>query len=200
MHYCKTEGCQCNYWFNSILFLSWKFEKHLLMSKTYWSCFQWHDIHGFVSSRLLLQLTTEAHAAETSMAFGFSLKSCRHLLEAAKELGVQVVGVTFHIPSSCQDMQQAYTHALSDARCVFDMGVRTVWKISLIINWLVSRNLVDLSQLVFPLFPQCFISCTFFFIKGSNWLFFLFRWIWALTWTSWTLVVDLLAQNFSSNR
>ncbi|XP_053189784.1 antizyme inhibitor 1b isoform X2 [Scomber japonicus] len=75
------------------------------------------------SAKLLLQLTTEAHAAETSMAFGSSLKSCRHLLEAAKELGVQVVGVTFHIPSSCQDLQQAYTHALSDARCVFDMGM-----------------------------------------------------------------------------
>lgn len=75
------------------------------------------------NAKLLLQLTTEAHAAETSMAFGSSLKSCRHLLEVAKELGVQVVGVTFHIPSSCQDLQQAYTHALSDARCVFDMGV-----------------------------------------------------------------------------
>lgn len=80
----------------------------------------------FATPRLLLQLTTEAHAAETSMAFGTSLKSCRHLLEAAKELGIQVVGVTFHIPSSCQDLQQAYTHALSDARCVFDMGVSTI--------------------------------------------------------------------------
>ncbi|XP_035537065.1 antizyme inhibitor 1b [Morone saxatilis] len=75
------------------------------------------------NAKLLLQLTTQAHAAETSMAFGFSLKSCRHLLEAAKDLGVQVVGVTFHIPSSCQDLQEAYSHALSDARCVFDMGV-----------------------------------------------------------------------------
>lgn len=28
----------------------------------------------------------------------------------------------FQIPASCTD-QQAYTHALSDARCVFDMGV-----------------------------------------------------------------------------
>ncbi|XP_074543179.1 antizyme inhibitor 1b isoform X2 [Halichoeres trimaculatus] len=74
------------------------------------------------NAKLLLQLSTKAHAAETSMAFGFSLKSCRHLLEAAKELGVQVVGVTFQIPSSCQDLQEAYTHALSDARCVFDMG------------------------------------------------------------------------------
>ncbi|KAM8884263.1 antizyme inhibitor 1b [Synchiropus picturatus] len=75
------------------------------------------------NAKLLLQLTTEAHAAETSMAFGSSLKSCRHLLEAAKKQGVQVVGVTFHIPSSCQELQQAYTHALSDARCVFDMGI-----------------------------------------------------------------------------
>lgn len=73
--------------------------------------------------RLLLQLTTEAHAAETSVPFGFSLKSCKHLMDTAKELGVQVVGATFHIPSSCQDLQQAYTRALSDARCVFDMGV-----------------------------------------------------------------------------
>lgn len=74
------------------------------------------------NAKLLVQLTTEAHAAETSMAFGSSLKSCRHLLEAAKELGVQVIGVTFHIPTSCQDLQEAYTHALSDARCVFDMA------------------------------------------------------------------------------
>lgn len=81
-------------------------------------------MHAFNSSRLLLQISTQAHAAETSMAFGFSLKSSRHLLEAAKELGIQVVGVSFHIPSSCQDLQEAYTHALSDAHCVFDMGVR----------------------------------------------------------------------------
>lgn len=73
-------------------------------------------------AKLLLQLSTEAHAAETSMAFGCSLKSCRHLLEAAKELGVQVAGVTFHVPTSCPDLQKAYAHALSDARCVFDMG------------------------------------------------------------------------------
>ncbi|XP_054620408.1 antizyme inhibitor 1b isoform X2 [Dunckerocampus dactyliophorus] len=73
-------------------------------------------------AKLLLQLSTEAHAAETSVVFGSSLKSCRHLLEAAKGLGVQVVGVAFHVPSSCQDTQEAYCHALTDARCVFDMG------------------------------------------------------------------------------
>ncbi|XP_071757628.1 antizyme inhibitor 1b [Centroberyx gerrardi] len=84
------------------------------------------------SAKLLLQLTTEAHAAETSIAFGCSLKSCRHLLEAARELGVQVVGVTFHIPPSCQDLHQAYTHALSDARCVFDMGAELGFRMNIL--------------------------------------------------------------------
>lgn len=45
--------------------------------------------------RLLLQVSTEASGQgdEMSMSFGCSLKDCRHLLEKAKELGVQVVGV-----------------------------------------------------------------------------------------------------------
>lgn len=73
------------------------------------------------NARLLLQLCTEAQTEEASMVFGCSLKSCRHLLEAAKELGVDVVGVMFQVPASCKD-PQVYAHALSDARCVFDMG------------------------------------------------------------------------------
>ncbi|XP_037119941.1 antizyme inhibitor 1b isoform X1 [Syngnathus acus] len=73
-------------------------------------------------AKLLLQLSTEAHAAETSVAFGATLKSCCHLLEVAKTLGVRVVGVAFHVPTSCQEPQRAYGHALADARCLFDMG------------------------------------------------------------------------------
>lgn len=76
---------------------------------------------AYPKAKLLLQLSTEAQAEEASMAFGCSLKSCRHLLETAKELGVDVVGVMFQVPTSCRD-PQVYTHALSDARCVFDMG------------------------------------------------------------------------------
>nr|XP_023996450.1 antizyme inhibitor 1-like [Salvelinus alpinus] len=74
-------------------------------------------------AKLLLQVATEASSEgdEMGMAFGSKLKDCRHLLESAKEQGLQVVGVRFHIPSSCDD-PQAYSHAVSDARCVFDMG------------------------------------------------------------------------------
>ncbi|KAM3872927.1 antizyme inhibitor 1-like [Diretmus argenteus] len=75
------------------------------------------------NAKLLLQVSTDASGQEEemSMTFGCSLKDCRHLLESAKELGVQVVGVRFHVSSSRVD-DQAYVRAISDARCVFDMG------------------------------------------------------------------------------
>uniref|UniRef100_A0A673KFL6 Antizyme inhibitor 1-like n=1 Tax=Sinocyclocheilus rhinocerous TaxID=307959 RepID=A0A673KFL6_9TELE len=72
-------------------------------------------------AKLLLQVSTDAQVEEASVTIGCSLKSCRHLLEMAKELSVNVVGVTFQVPASCRD-PQAYTHALSDARCIFDMA------------------------------------------------------------------------------
>lgn len=49
----------------------------------------------FSMLRLLLQVSTEAFCRDSDMVmtFGCSLKDCRHLLQRAKELGVQVVGV-----------------------------------------------------------------------------------------------------------
>ncbi|XP_017268738.1 antizyme inhibitor 1 [Kryptolebias marmoratus] len=75
------------------------------------------------NAKLLLQLSTEVSNPddELSMMFGCSLKDCRRLLESAKELGVQVVGVRSHISSCCKD-DQVYVHAISDARCIFDMA------------------------------------------------------------------------------
>lgn len=53
-------------------------------------------------SRLLLQVSTEACNPddEMGMTFGCSLKDSRHLLESAKELGVQVVGVRWDLLES----------------------------------------------------------------------------------------------------
>ncbi|KAF6716387.1 Antizyme inhibitor 1 [Oryzias melastigma] len=74
-------------------------------------------------AKLLLQVSTEASNPEDEMSvtFGCSLKDSRHLLESAKELGVQVVGVRSNISSSCED-DQVYLHAISDARYIFDLG------------------------------------------------------------------------------
>ncbi|XP_034029709.1 antizyme inhibitor 1-like [Thalassophryne amazonica] len=85
------------------------------------------------SAKLLLQVSTEAFSLEEemSMTFGCTLKDCRHLLESAKELGVQVVGVRCHISSSCEDVQ-LYVHAISDARSVFDMGVEVGFNMNIL--------------------------------------------------------------------
>ncbi len=51
-------------------------------------------LHCSFLNRLLLQVSTDAQVEEASVTIGCSLKSCRHLLEMAKELSVNVVGVT----------------------------------------------------------------------------------------------------------
>lgn len=75
------------------------------------------------NAKLLLHLATEdvSEDGEMSMKFGATLKSCMHLLEFSKELGVNVVGVKFHTSWSWKD-SITYRNTLSDARCVFDMA------------------------------------------------------------------------------
>ncbi|KAM6171738.1 antizyme inhibitor 1 isoform 1-T2 [Erethizon dorsatum] len=75
------------------------------------------------NAKVLLHLATEDDSGgeEGSMKFGSTLKNCRHLLECAKELDVQIIGVKFHVSSACKE-PRVYVHALSDARCVFDMA------------------------------------------------------------------------------
>lgn len=75
-------------------------------------------------SRLVLRIATDDSKAvcQLSVKFGATMKACRGLLERAKELGLNVIGVSFHVGSGCTD-PDTYSQAISDARCVFDMGV-----------------------------------------------------------------------------
>uniref|UniRef100_A0A8C5QM02 Orn/DAP/Arg decarboxylase 2 N-terminal domain-containing protein n=1 Tax=Leptobrachium leishanense TaxID=445787 RepID=A0A8C5QM02_9ANUR len=75
------------------------------------------------NAKLLLHIATEgiSEGEEMNMMIGSTLKNCRHLLECAKELNVKVIGVKFHVTNSSKN-PQAYIHALSDARCVYDMA------------------------------------------------------------------------------
>ncbi|XP_053914971.1 antizyme inhibitor 1 isoform X3 [Cuculus canorus] len=85
------------------------------------------------NAKLLLHIATEDITAdeEMNMKFGTTLKNCRHLMECAKELGVQIVGVKFHISGSCKELQ-TYIHAISDARCVFDMAEEFGFKMNML--------------------------------------------------------------------
>lgn len=78
--------------------------------------------HAFC--RLVLRIATDDSKAvcRLSVKFGATLKSSRLLLERAKELGLDVIGVSFHVGSGCTD-PETYSQAISDARYVFDVGV-----------------------------------------------------------------------------
>ncbi|XP_034432627.1 ornithine decarboxylase-like [Hippoglossus hippoglossus] len=75
------------------------------------------------NAKLVLRIATDDSKAvcRLSVKFGAQLKSCRGLLERAKELGLNVIGVSFHVGSGCTD-PMAYMQAIADARCVFHMG------------------------------------------------------------------------------
>ncbi|MEQ2187749.1 Mitochondrial 2-oxoadipate and 2-oxoglutarate transporter, partial [Goodea atripinnis] len=75
------------------------------------------------NAKLVLRIATDDSKAvcRLSVKFGAPLKACRGLLERAKELGLDVIGVSFHVGSGCTDAE-TYTKAIADARCVFDMG------------------------------------------------------------------------------
>lgn len=74
-------------------------------------------------AKVILQLMSDSccEREKTALVFGLTLKDCRRLLENAKELNLNIAGVKFNVPSCCQDAD-ALCRAVSEARCVFDMG------------------------------------------------------------------------------
>ncbi|XP_029451750.1 ornithine decarboxylase [Rhinatrema bivittatum] len=75
------------------------------------------------NAKLVLRIATDDSKAvcRLSVKFGATLKTSRILLERAKDLNIDVVGVSFHVGSGCTD-PQTFVQAVADARYVFDMG------------------------------------------------------------------------------
>uniref|UniRef100_A0ABM5ETE9 Antizyme inhibitor 2 n=1 Tax=Pogona vitticeps TaxID=103695 RepID=A0ABM5ETE9_9SAUR len=84
-------------------------------------------------ARMILRLATDdgRPSPRLSLKFGATLKTCRHLLEMAKEMKVEVVGVSFHTESSCPDPQR-FAQAIADARLVFEVGAELGYKMHLL--------------------------------------------------------------------
>jgi ornithine decarboxylase len=74
-------------------------------------------------AEVLLRITTDDSKSlcEFSSKFGASLDMCPTLIKQAKELGINIVGVSFHVGSGCGDAA-AFTKAAYDAKKVFDMA------------------------------------------------------------------------------
>ncbi|NXB34354.1 AZIN2 inhibitor, partial [Eulacestoma nigropectus] len=83
-------------------------------------------------ARMLLGITADSiPSAHPSMSFGTTLKSCRHLLETAKEQAVEVVGISFHLGSRGLE-PQAFAQAVAAAQLVFDMGTELGFRMHLL--------------------------------------------------------------------
>lgn len=89
----------------------------------------------------MLRIATDDSKAvcRLSVKFGAPLKACRGLLERAKELGLDVIGVSFHVGSGCTD-PETYTQAIADARCVFDMGVSCARIVYSTVTWVFTQQ------------------------------------------------------------
>jgi len=76
-------------------------------------------------ARLILRLKVDdSHSVcRFSMKFGADPAKAHLLLEEAKRLELNVVGISFHVGSGCESAS-SFSDAISDARRVFDIGLR----------------------------------------------------------------------------
>uniref|UniRef100_A0A672I0C6 ornithine decarboxylase n=1 Tax=Salarias fasciatus TaxID=181472 RepID=A0A672I0C6_SALFA len=66
-----------------------------------------------------------------NLKFGATLSSAGKLLERAAQLGLQVIGVSFHVGCLCTD-SLTFKRAIADSRHVFDMAKSLGFKMSLL--------------------------------------------------------------------
>ncbi|KAK6529072.1 hypothetical protein TWF694_004290 [Orbilia ellipsospora] len=87
----------------------------------------------FPSARLLLRIATDDSKAlcRLSVKYGAPLDSTASLLQLAKDLGLNIVGVSFHVGSGTYD-PTAYVAAVEDARRVFDEGAELGFEMKLL--------------------------------------------------------------------
>ncbi|KAI9749536.1 MAG: Ornithine decarboxylase [Lichina confinis] len=77
----------------------------------------------FPAAELYLRIQTDDSSSlcRLSLKFGASLRDTEALLKLAKQLGLDVVGVSFHVGSGATD-PHAFVRAIQDARLVFDQA------------------------------------------------------------------------------
>ncbi|KAG5350474.1 Ornithine decarboxylase [Termitomyces sp. T112] len=75
------------------------------------------------SEKLVIRILTDDSKSSSALGlkFGAPLSIVPALLAKARELGLNVVGVSFHVGSGCYD-PSVYSDAIKRARAVFDMG------------------------------------------------------------------------------
>lgn len=89
--------------------------------------------HHFPGAELVLRILTDDSSSlcQLGLKFGAPLHTTRSLLQSAKELELNVVGVSFHVGSGCAD-ENAFLDAILRARRVFDEAIETGFNLTLL--------------------------------------------------------------------
>uniref|UniRef100_A0A8C5M2F7 Orn/DAP/Arg decarboxylase 2 N-terminal domain-containing protein n=1 Tax=Leptobrachium leishanense TaxID=445787 RepID=A0A8C5M2F7_9ANUR len=84
-------------------------------------------------AKMVLRIATKDSKSSYCMnaKFGAPLNTCRHLLETAKNLNIEVIGVSFHVGSACSD-PQLFAQSIEDAHLVFDIASEFQHKMTLL--------------------------------------------------------------------
>lgn len=84
-------------------------------------------------ARLVLRIKGDDSTSRCkfNIKFGADLENCYGLLKLAKQLDLNVVGVSFHNGSDCEDLN-AYNKSISACRLIFDMGEEIGHKMNLL--------------------------------------------------------------------
>jgi ornithine decarboxylase len=80
--------------------------------------------HMLVPHRLVIRIRCDAAIAQCQLGMKFgcdTVTEAPHLLKVAHFLGLDVVGVSFHVGSGCDD-PSAFHKAIASAKMVFDVG------------------------------------------------------------------------------
>jgi len=87
----------------------------------------------FPNAQLVLRIQTDDSAAtcQLSMKYGASINSCEGLLLTAMEMGLNVVGISFHVGSGCSD-SAAYVEAIRNSRKLFDYATEIGFNFTLL--------------------------------------------------------------------
>ncbi|XP_048448310.1 ornithine decarboxylase-like, partial [Rhincodon typus] len=76
------------------------------------------------TAKMVLRIAVNDFTSQSPLSskFGASMSECRQLLEYAKALNLDTIGVSFHVGSGCTD-PKIFAQAIADARVVFDIGI-----------------------------------------------------------------------------
>lgn len=87
----------------------------------------------YPTAKLVLRLVTDDSNAvcRFSMKFGADMNTARHLLDRAHQLGVEVIGVSFHCGSG-QMTSKAFVDAIQNARMIMNYGTKLGFQMTLL--------------------------------------------------------------------